>query len=145
MGGFNTFAYAPNPIQWIDPLGLAKKDICKASDLGWKSFSTTKTYKVDGKSLTSLQYHYDKHGHEFGNISQSQYAKMAREFAATDTSTTVDTIVGNTFVVKMDTLTGTIFVGNIKSRIINTFYKDDGRDEDPYAAAIALAASKCGL
>ncbi|MDW5416633.1 RHS repeat-associated core domain-containing protein [Iodobacter sp. CM08] len=24
MGGFNTHAYAPNPVEWIDPLGLAK-------------------------------------------------------------------------------------------------------------------------
>ncbi|MEZ0195921.1 RHS repeat-associated core domain-containing protein [Pseudomonas qingdaonensis] len=25
LGGANLFAYAPNPIFWIDPLGLAKK------------------------------------------------------------------------------------------------------------------------
>lgn len=25
LGGFNTYTYAPNPIQWIDPLGLAPK------------------------------------------------------------------------------------------------------------------------
>uniref|UniRef100_UPI001FD2887F RHS repeat-associated core domain-containing protein n=2 Tax=Pseudomonas TaxID=286 RepID=UPI001FD2887F len=24
-GGLNLFAYAPNPVEWIDPLGLAKK------------------------------------------------------------------------------------------------------------------------
>ncbi len=24
LGGFNTYQYAPNPIEWIDPLGLAK-------------------------------------------------------------------------------------------------------------------------
>jgi RHS repeat-associated protein len=24
MGGINTYAYAPNPLSWIDPLGLAK-------------------------------------------------------------------------------------------------------------------------
>ncbi|WP_422802329.1 RHS repeat-associated core domain-containing protein [Telluria beijingensis] len=25
LGGFNTHAYAPNPVQWVDPLGLAPK------------------------------------------------------------------------------------------------------------------------
>jgi uncharacterized protein RhaS with RHS repeats len=25
LGGFNTHTYAPNPVQWIDPLGLAPK------------------------------------------------------------------------------------------------------------------------
>ena len=25
LGGFNTYTYAPNPVQWIDPLGLATK------------------------------------------------------------------------------------------------------------------------
>lgn len=25
LGGFNNYTYAPNPIQWIDPLGLASK------------------------------------------------------------------------------------------------------------------------
>ncbi|QOW47003.1 MULTISPECIES: RHS repeat-associated core domain-containing protein [unclassified Acinetobacter] len=28
LGGFNTFAYAPNPVEWVDPLGLAKCKMC---------------------------------------------------------------------------------------------------------------------
>jgi len=33
LGGFNTHTYAPNPVQWIDPLGLAskKKNAAKSS------------------------------------------------------------------------------------------------------------------
>ena len=27
MGGFNVFAYAPNPIHWIDPWGLANESV----------------------------------------------------------------------------------------------------------------------
>ena len=32
MGGFNVFAYAPNPIGWIDPFGLAKTTNLSALD-----------------------------------------------------------------------------------------------------------------
>ena len=32
MGGFNVFAYAPNPIGWIDPWGLAKKKCTEATE-----------------------------------------------------------------------------------------------------------------
>ncbi len=29
LGGINTFAYAPNPVSWIDPLGLSPKKECE--------------------------------------------------------------------------------------------------------------------
>ncbi len=31
LGGLNTFQYAPNPIGWVDPWGLAKKKCSNAS------------------------------------------------------------------------------------------------------------------
>ncbi|WP_409270006.1 RHS repeat-associated core domain-containing protein, partial [Pseudomonas sp. KCJK9044] len=33
-GGLNQYVYAPNPISWIDPLGLAKECCCGAKGLG---------------------------------------------------------------------------------------------------------------
>ncbi len=134
LGGYNLYQYGPSPVGWIDPLGLAKKEICKASDVSWKGFSAGQ-----------LVEHYNKHGHEFGNITQNEYLKKAKDFAATDTATTIDTIVGGTFVVKADVLTDTIFVGNIKTREIRTLYKNDGRDDNAFEAAVALASLKCGL
>lgn len=71
--------------------------------------------------------------------------KKAKDFAATDSATTIDTIVGGTFVIKADVLTDTIFVGNIKTREIRTLYKNDGRDDNAFEAAVALASLKCGL
>ena len=32
MGGFNVFAYAPNPIHWIDPWGLANESVYRLLD-----------------------------------------------------------------------------------------------------------------
>ncbi len=59
LGGYNRYQYDPSAVGWIDPLGLAKKEICKASDVSWKGFSAGQ-----------LAEHYNKHGHEFGNITQ---------------------------------------------------------------------------
>lgn len=98
-----------------------------------------------GFSAGQLTEHYDKHGHEFGNITQNEYLKKAKDFAATDTATTIYTIVGGTFVFKADILTDTIFVGNIKTREIKILYKNDGRDNDAFEAAVALASLKCEL
>ncbi|NML34251.1 RHS repeat-associated core domain-containing protein [Paraburkholderia sp. G-4-1-8] len=50
-GGINVYAYAPNPISWIDPFGLCPK------------FG----------SLEKLQGHFEKHGAEFGAKSADEY------------------------------------------------------------------------
>ncbi|MFJ2545086.1 RHS repeat domain-containing protein [Pseudomonas sp. NPDC087612] len=35
-GGLNVFAYAPNPVEWVDPLGLAKKNCrCEEDNHYW--------------------------------------------------------------------------------------------------------------
>jgi RHS repeat-associated protein len=38
LGGFNVHAYAPNPIQWVDPLGLAAIWDCKSNK--WRDSAT---------------------------------------------------------------------------------------------------------
>jgi len=42
LGGFNVHSYAPNPIQWVDPLGLAPIWDCKSNK--WRD-STTGRYR----------------------------------------------------------------------------------------------------
>jgi len=39
LGGFNLYQYAPNPVQWIDPLGLSSVCCCKGSYGGAKQAS----------------------------------------------------------------------------------------------------------
>nr|WP_236849306.1 hypothetical protein [Burkholderia diffusa] len=35
QGGLNVYQYAPNPVRWIDPLGLTKCCPCTALALYW--------------------------------------------------------------------------------------------------------------
>ena len=96
-GGLNSYQYVPNPTGWVDPLGLSscpnagkpssglenpeqnvhnnKSEIPAptAGSINWKGFSQGK-----------LQPHYKKHvldQHEFGNITQAEYLKQAKDFA----------------------------------------------------------------
>ena len=45
LGGMNVFQYAPNPIGWIDPFGLSKKDPCSSGEIDnlddyWRTYRT---------------------------------------------------------------------------------------------------------
>lgn len=53
----------------------------------------------------------------------------------------IETIVGDT-IIKTDTKTETTLIGKIKSRIIKTFYVNDGRTNDPHGDAVKTAQSK---
>ena len=98
----------------------------RAAGIKWKGFSKG-----------SEARHYTKHGSEFGNITQAEYKKRAKAFAA-DAGNYQEQVVGN-FVVKYDPSTRRTLVGHAKSREIRTFYKADNRDADPFAAAVQLA------
>lgn len=116
-------------------LGLSNCGI--ASSVKWKSFNPNKN-PVTGKS--GLQGHFEKHGHEFGDITQNQY--LAKEFASKPlTESMQETNIGN-FVIKHDKSTGEIFVGHMGKREIRTYYKDDGRSSNPFQDAIVLAGAK---
>jgi hypothetical protein len=106
-----------------------------AESINWKGFSNGK-----------LKSHYDKHvvdGNEFGDISQNEYLKKAKEFAAESNPSFQETKVGN-FNIKYDPETRRVFIGHEKSREIRTFYKADSRDADPFQAAIELAKELSG-
>ncbi|MDR5773605.1 MULTISPECIES: RHS repeat-associated core domain-containing protein, partial [unclassified Caballeronia] len=56
-GGLNPFQYAPNPVTWVDPLGLCPK------------FG----------SLDKSQSHFEKHGAEFGVKSPEEYLSIGHD------------------------------------------------------------------
>ena len=91
----------------------------------------------------SLTTHHGKHGAEFGDVSQSEYLQRARSFAS-EGGDFLEQQVGN-FVVKYDSTTRRTLVGHTRSREIRTFYVADGRDADPFGAAVDLAREISGL
>ena len=99
---------------------------------------------LKGFSKGQLSQHYRKHGREFGNISQREYLNKAKGFAAETNSTFQEAQIGN-FVVKYDPTTRRTLVANLKDREIRTFYIADGRDIDPFQAAIDLAKQLSGI
>ncbi|OKP73900.1 hypothetical protein A3842_21405 [Paenibacillus sp. P3E] len=123
VDGFHTY--------FVSDLGIWVHNTNCAS-INWKGFSSGK-----------LQPHYEKHGHEFGNITQNEYLKLAKDFAAETSDSFKEQVVGN-FIVKYDSSTRRVLVGHIKDRQIRTFYKDDGRSADPFQAAVDLAKSLGG-
>ncbi|QIO10376.1 hypothetical protein G8D99_07885 [Acinetobacter lanii] len=132
-GGDNNFQYAPNPIGWIDILGLSCE---KASKIDWgrKGFSKGK-----------LSIHYQKHvidQKEFGDITQTQYLGKAKEFARASSAEMQTASIGKTFFVKANNVTGEVLVGHIKSGEIRTYYKNDGRSIDPFQDAIDHAVEE---
>lgn len=100
--------------------------------------------KWKGFSKGELAEHFTKHGNEFGDITQNQYLKLAKDFAAESNSAFRETKVGN-FIIKYDEATRRVLVGQEKSREIRTFYKADFRDADPFEAAVNLAKELSGI
>jgi uncharacterized protein RhaS with RHS repeats len=65
LGGFNGFAYAPNPVGWVDPWGLAKapvkiktpKDAQKAIDKGQGPHKDITRIDEPENSVPNSQWH----------------------------------------------------------------------------------------
>ena len=113
-------------------VGLSVKFVNKnvSSTIKWKGFSKNK-----------LLVHYKKHvlgQKEFGEITQTDYLKQAKNFASEINENFKESLIGN-FSVKYDPLTRRTFIGHTKSREIRTFYKADFRTESPFEDAIKLA------
>jgi hypothetical protein len=103
-----------------------------AAQIAWKGFSKGE-----------LAVHFQKHGAEFGNITQSQYLNQAKSFAS-EAGQFQEQKVGN-FIVKYDPATRRTFIGHASSREIRTFYIADGRSADPFQDAVNLARQLSGL
>jgi hypothetical protein len=103
--------------------------------------------KWKGFSAGQLSIHFQKHvvdGEEFGNITQNEYLRRAKAFAA-ETSTGFQEEQVGPFVVKYDPSTRRVLIGNTTSRELRTFYIADDRDLDPFEAAKQTARDKAGL
>ena len=98
--------------------------------------------KWKGFSKGELAEHYKKHvieQGEFGDITQSEYLRRAKEFGSnTDSTGIIDVTEGN-FLIRYDPNTRETFVGHIKDREIRTYYIADNRSIDPLADAIQFA------
>jgi hypothetical protein len=93
-----------------------------------------------GFSKGQLAKHFEKHGAEFGNVTQNVYLKLAKEFVQETGPGIQEKLVGN-FFVKYDKVTQRTLITNIKDKEIRTFYKADGRSADAFADAVKLAES----
>lgn len=101
------------------------------ANIRWKGFSKGK-----------LADHYKKHGKEFGSISQIEYLKKAKEFAA-EPGLFEQIQVGNMFI-RHDPDTGRVFIGNVSDREIRTFYIADKRGTDAFGDAVRTAREIIG-
>jgi hypothetical protein len=109
---------------------------CDQGTLG----AQTADVRLKGFSKGKLAEHFEKHGAEFGNITQSQYLKLAKQFATKVGPEIRESKIGN-IVVKYDESTKQVIISNIKDREIRTFYIADTRSADPFQAAIDLAGT----
>ncbi|WP_261854536.1 RHS repeat-associated core domain-containing protein, partial [Clostridium folliculivorans] len=118
--------------------------VVAGSGIGNIEKGAAEAVKWKGFSKGELAEHFAKHGNEFGDITQNQYLKLAKDFATESNSAFRETKVGN-FIIKYDEATRRILVGQEKSREIRTFYKADFRDADPFEAAVNLAKQLSGI
>jgi hypothetical protein len=100
--------------------------------------ATAASVRWKGFSKGSLVEHVEKHGREFGDVSQREYLQMAKDFAAEASAVIREKKVGN-FIVKHDPATGRVMIGHAGQREIRTFYMDDGRSADPLEKAADFA------
>ena len=96
-----------------------------------------------GFSKGELKEHYDKHGSEFGEITQTEYLNKAKAFAKESGETIKEEVVGN-FYVKYDQATRRTLITHLKDREIRTFYIADNRSEEPFLDAIKTALKYSG-
>jgi len=58
-GGLNLYQYAPNPLSWIDPLGLSCGHTAKAKELGYNKVnerSHGQPVFVNNKAPSNIKY-----------------------------------------------------------------------------------------
>ena len=153
LGGINAYAGVTDPFGEVDRFGLSKEMSdkgCVVAKLEPKKVpeegGLASAIKWKGFSKGELPVHYKKHvleGGEFGNISQNQYLQQAKIFAGEAGAGFQEGNVGN-IIVKYDPETRRTFIGHAEDREIRTFYIADGRDADPFQAAMDKAGRMTG-
>ena len=88
-----------------------------------KDFNGFANVRWTGFEKEKLPEYYQKHvveRNEFGNITQNEYLKLAKEFAAETNPNFMETQVGN-FLVKYDPATRRVFAGHLKTVKLGLF------------------------
>ena len=101
--------------------------------------SLSSTIRWKGFAKGKLAEHYEKHGAEFGDITQREYLRLAMDFAAETGAGFRETRVGN-IIVKYDPATRRVLIANANTRELRSFYKAS----DPFQEAIDTATKKTG-
>ena len=87
LGGLNVFAYAPNPVQWIDPWGLHS---CTLSELDNKAIEAWDTLPAGkGKNLTTIAVGQGESGKLYVSTSSPYVPKKIKEWANSNNVTVV--------------------------------------------------------
>ena len=136
QGGERLYGYVHNPNSFVDIFGLNE---ILSSSINWKGFSSTK----DESGRTGLQRHFDKHGSEFGDITQNEYLQKSKAFGREMGDHLQEAREGN-FIIKHNPETGEVFVGHAKAREIRSYYKDNGISGDAFEEAKKTAQMKSG-
>jgi hypothetical protein len=90
---------------------------------------------LKGFSKAKLAEHFAKHGLEFGNITQSQYLNLAKEFYKAESATIEVAKVGNTLI-KYNSANRWVLIVHEGDREIRTFYVAKQDVADPLLEAI---------
>jgi len=85
FGGFNVHSYAPNPIQWVDPLGLAAIWDCKSNN--WRD-STTGRYR--GRPIEAVKTEPNQAYFWSGRTEGIGGEAIARQIAIANGGTTLE-------------------------------------------------------
>ncbi|GEN74245.1 hypothetical protein CLA01_43170 [Chryseobacterium lathyri] len=101
------FEVGDNHTYYVSEKGILVHNDC---DIIWKGFSKGE-----------LNVHFLKHGAEFGEITQSQYLKLAKGFAS-ETGEHIEQQTVGKFLIKYNKNTQDILVGRMDLREIRTFY-----------------------
>ncbi|WP_288445688.1 hypothetical protein [uncultured Chryseobacterium sp.] len=122
------FEVEDNHNYYVSEKGILVHNNC---DIIWKGFSKGE-----------LNIHFLKHGAEFGEITQSQYLKLAKSFAGETGEHIQQQAVGK-FLVKFNSNTQEILVGRMDLREIRTFYRANPAMTkiNPFQDALDLAAT----
>lgn len=121
VGGNNLSSFDGAPNSVVDPLGLACSE--------W-------TPKEPLWSKGKLREHFDKHGAEVGASNKPEYSRMASDFGSAPNTGQFKDMKNGAFFYRYEPATKRVFVGTTAGGKIKTFYKWDGRANDPVITAL---------
>ena len=121
----------------VGEAGVRAHNTCAFAEIAstkWKGFAKPPSTG----STMGARPHLGKHASEFSFSSTQEYINAAKAFAKEAGPHIKAHRIGN-IVIKYDAYTRRMFIGNINTRQIRTFYRADYRTGDPFREAVRLA------